>query len=404
MQAIAERARVTFEDVAHQGEALARLNGEVIFVGYALPGEEALVEIRRHRKGYAYGRLLEVINPSPHRVEPRCHYYRQCGGCQWQHVDYSYQLELKRRVVQEQMRRIGKLSDVPVLPTLPAPEPWHYRNHARFTVGQGGQLGFVQRYSHRFLPIDFCHLMHPQINSILSELQGKCAETTQLNIRVGTRTGQFLIQPALHSAEIAVPSGQASFEEEMGGHRFRISAPSFFQVNTAQAERLAGVVRERLRLSGDETLLDAYAGVGTFALLLASSVKKVVAIEESPPALKDARVNAAGVTNVEFLQGKVEDLLPQLEIKPQAVILDPPRAGCHSKVISVLKDIAPARIVYVSCDPATLARDLALLCDDGVYRVEQAQPVDMFPQTYHIECVATITSTDCHRDDFQKAA
>ncbi|MBI2910004.1 MAG: 23S rRNA (uracil(1939)-C(5))-methyltransferase RlmD [Chloroflexi bacterium] len=393
VQVTAEKAQVLFEDVAHQGEVLARLNGEVIFVGFGIPGEEALVEIRRHKKGYAYARLLEVVSPSPHRIEPRCEHYRECGGCQWQHVDYGHQLELKRRVVQEQMRRIGKLPDVPVLPTLPAPDPWHYRNHARFTVWRSsGKLGFVQRYTHRFLPIDFCHLMHPQVNLLLAELQGKCRETTQLSIRVGTGTGQYLIQPALKSTEIAVPTGQRFYEEELSGVRFRISAPSFFQVNSAQAERLADVVREQLRLSGDETLLDAYAGVGAFALLLASSAKKVIAIEESLPALKDAAVSAAGVENVEFLQGKVEELLPKLAVKPDAVILDPPRAGCHSDVISVLREQRLSRIVYVSCDPATLARDLALFCKGGTYQVEQVQPVDMFPQTYHIECVATLAN------------
>lgn len=387
------KLKLTFQDMAYRGEALGRHDGQVVFAIQGIPQEEAIVEVLRWKRRYLVGEVVEVVAPSPHRVVPPCPYFGRCGGCQWQHIEYSFQLELKRRVVAEQLRRIGGFQDPQILPTIPCDSPWHYRNHARFSVDQEGRLGFVRRETHQFAPIYHCLIMHPWISDALAQLQEQCSETTQVSIRFGTRTGAWLIQPTLKSQEIAFASGQTSYEEELLGQRFHISAASFFQVNTMQAEKLIERVRAYLELKGDELLIDAYAGVGTFALLFASQAGRVIAIEESASAVEDARVNLRGLANVELLETKAERALAGLEERPHAVILDPPRVGCHRKAIQALIRLSPERIVYVSCDPTTLARDLKLLCA-GQYRLAEVQPIDMFPQTYHIECVALLTRRD----------
>ena len=209
-------------------------------------------------------------------------------------------------------------------------------------------------------------------------------------MRYGINTGDWLIQPHLQSQDIRMFTGQQHYEEELQGHRFRIGSPSFFQVNTRQAERMLTLVSERLRLTGQETVVDAYAGVGVFAVAAADSARRVIAIEESRAAIEDAKLNAAGVPNLEFLEGKTEHVLSSLEETPDAVVLDPPRSGCHEDALEALLGLAPARVVYVSCDPQSLARDLAILVEGG-YRLESVEPIDMFPHTHHVECVATLS-------------
>jgi len=390
-----ERLRVTFTDIAPQGDALARHDGEVVFAAGGIPGEEAVVVARRGRRRFYTGSVADIISGSPHRVEPPCPHFGVCSGCQWQHIDYPFQLELKKGRVQRQMRERGGFADPPVVATLPSPEPWHYRNHARFTEDGGGRLGFVRKEGRDFIPIDTCRIMHPWINETLSSMQGRCAGANQVAMRYGVNTGSWLIQPKLN--DIDIPTGQPYYEEELLGRRFRISSPSFFQVNTPQAERLFHVVEDSLRLSGGETVVDVFAGVGTFAALLSPLAGRVIAVEESAAAEKDAAVNIAGLSNVEWVKARAEEALAMLADVPHAAILDPPRTGCHRRTLESLLKLAPRRIAYVSCDPFTLARDLRALCDGG-YRLQSVKPVDMFPHTYHVECVATLVHGDVSPD------
>jgi 23S rRNA (uracil1939-C5)-methyltransferase len=235
-------------------------------------------------------------------------------------------------------------------------------------------------------------LMHEGVNSRLAQLQGRCAETTQLSLRVGAETDDFLVQPRLKNPAIPLPTGQKHYLDSVDGRTFQVSSPSFFQVNTPQAARLAQAVRRALALTGGEVLLDAYTGVGAFAVLLAPHARKIIAIEESSAAVADARENTKGLTNVEFVLGKTEEVLAQLQERPDAAVLDPPRAGCQPAALRALVQLAPSRVAYVSCDPETLARDLKYLCGDpGPYILERVEPLDMFPQTYHVECVAVLS-------------
>lgn len=385
-----ERLLLTLEGMGPLGACVAHYQGLTLHVFGGIPGEEVTVEVVRRRREIVEARVVEVHTPSPHRVQPPCPYFWPCTGCQWQHISYEQQLEIKRELVLRQLLFHNSIRDVPVSPTASSPQAYGYRNHARFTVGPGGTLGFVNRVSREFVPVENCLLMHPWINDAVSNLQRRCAETTQLSIRYGVNTGDSLIQPRLLGNGISLHSGQESYLEKLCDHTFRVASASFFQVNTYQTEFLVKLIRERLSFSGQEVLVDAYAGVGTFAVLLAPFVQQVLAIEESAAAVRDARANASGLSNVEFFRGKTEDVFASFIEKPSVVVLDPPRTGCHPNVLVALARLAPERVVYVSCDPESLARDLDQLAQ-GPFEVLDVQPIDMFPQTHHVECVAFLS-------------
>jgi len=346
--------------------------------------------------------ITGIHEPSPLRVQAVCPVFGTCGGCQLQHMQYDAQLVWKRSVVEQLLRDTGGFANPPLLETVPCDNPWHYRNHMRFSVNRGGQPGLTARGTHRVLPLTSCPIAHEDINAALGVLSQVPNERPQVLVRCGTATGQMLIQPQPRPEVIEQLSAVGldvradTMEEKLAGETFRVRPSSFFQTNTAQAEKMAQMVLDGLlhRQNPDGrslTIVDAYCGVGTFALLLARHVGKVIAIEESASAIKDAGWNLREASNVEILKGKVEDLLPALAAQIDGLVIDPPRAGCQQVVLDALIEHPVARVVYVSCDPSTLARDLNILCHlHPAYHLFSVQPLDMFPQTAHIECVAVL--------------
>ncbi len=388
-----QRLTIELERPGHQGEAVGRRDdGKIVLAAYGIAGERVIVEVREEHPTYIVAEVVEVLRSSPERVEPACPHFGACGGCQLQHISYEEQGRIKQSVLADQLRRIGHIVEPPVSEILAAADPWHYRNNARFTVRREGVTGFTHWHTHRFEPIDECLIMDPRINDIKRKLDGALTNRErQLAVRIGRNTGDTLVHPALNGRgdEHGVETGQESYAERLFNVPFRVSAASFFQVNTAQAERMMALVRDRLQPTSSDTIVDAYAGVGTIAALIAPIVGRVIAIEESAAAVRDAEVNLAPFPNVEMVLAKTEEALPELDERVDAVILDPPRAGCYPEVIDALRRLQPRRIVYVSCDPATLARDLNRLILSG-YMLTEVTPVDMFPHTYHIESVSTL--------------
>ena len=385
-----DRVTLTLTSWGRLGEAMADFDGYNVFVAGGIPGERVVAEVVKVHRKYVSAKVVDVLEASPDRVEPPCPYYGECTGCQWQHLSYDAQLKTKREKVTDALQRVGDLADPPVSEVRPSPDQLGYRNHARFTINRDGALGFINRETRQFVRIDKCLLMHQGVNDLLEELQDHCGETTQLSIRAGKYSGDFLIQPYLVHPEIGVLTGQKRYTESVAGQDFLVSSPSFFQVNVEQAAAAADVVRDRLHLTADDVLLDAYTGVGTFAILLAPSVKRVIAVEESSAAVADAKQNAGDLQNLEFVLGRTEDVLRNLPVKPDVVVLDPPRSGCQPRALESLIEMAPSRVAYVSCDAETLGRDLKILCQGG-YRLDEVAPLDMFPQTHHVECVALLS-------------
>jgi 23S rRNA (uracil1939-C5)-methyltransferase len=395
--------------MAHGGLALGRHGRRVVFVPYAIPGERVRVELAEEHTRWATARLLEVIEPSPQRVEPPCPYFGQgkCGGCQWQHIAYEAQAEYKREVVIDQLARVGGLHDVPVEETIGAAEPWSYRNHVQFSVTPEGHLGFLRADSHDIIPVQECLIIDPLLDDLWAALDMAWPQLYRLSLRCGSATGDLMAifeldhyedfdievdfpvscVLLLADGEVVVLMGNSYLVEHVAGCDYCVSAGSFFQVNTAGAEALVALVRDYLASGSDETLLDLYCGVGLFGLSLAGRVGRVIGVEQDPSTVADFRHNAAGLEQVEMVEGAVETVLPGLEGPVDLVVLDPPRAGAGKLVVDGIARLSPRRVAYVSCDPATLARDARHLVDAG-YELEKVQPVDVFPQTYHIESVA----------------
>jgi len=371
------------------GEAVGEYEGRRVNVFGGIPGEIVKARVIGRTDEGTEAIVETVIDPSSHRCPPICTYFGECSGCQWQHIDYIHQLDLKCELVRRSLEAEGINGSI-VQPVLPSPCKFGYRNHARLTVRRRlNSFGFINRITHQFVPIDQCPIMAEGVNSLLAALNGRCGETSQFSVRYGVNTDDYLIQPQFKNPDVTVITGQLVYHEILNGHLFQVSSPSFFQVNTPQAERLVNLIREKLNLNGSETVIDAYAGVGTFAALLAPHAKKVIAIEESGAAINDARGNVRDVPNVELLEAKTESVLPHLGRLADVIIIDPSRTGCHPGALKTLNFYPPKRLVYVSCNPETLARDLRVLTR-GPYELEDVTPVDLFPQTYHVESVAML--------------
>lgn len=396
------------DDMAHGGDAVGLYEGKVVFVPLGIPGETVRVQLVEERRRFSHGRLVQVLKPAPERVAPPCRYFGLCGGCQWQHIDYEAQLRFKQHIVCSQIERIARQSNPVVRPVIGMHIPWAYRNHVQFRVDRRGQLGYYASKSHDVVPVDECWITHPLLNELREALDVQFEGLQRISLRAGIATGEQMVifegdsrmPPALvvdrpvsclyrsGPEGITIMAGNSTYHEKLGNHAFRISAPSFFQVNTLQAERIIDVVRGYLDLQPDETLLDAYCGVGTFAISLKPYCSRALGIEVSPWAIEDALANDSQ-RDCEFVLGDIARVLSDLQMSCDAIILDPPRPGCTPAALEAMAHCNPQRIVYVSCEPATLARDISRLVSLG-YSLVEVQPIDMFPQTHHIESVALL--------------
>ena len=429
------------------GEGVGRYDNFTVFVPNALPGETVSVIIEEVKNSYARGRIKQILHESVDRVAPLCELYEECGGCQLQHLSYEAQLRAKRAQVVDALTHIGKLPQIPVMETLRAEEPWNYRNKMQFPIGRNSGkivIGCFAQGSHRIINTENCHIQRAENNDlanaareiaeqlhipvynedthkgVLRHIVGRVGRSNDLMAVIVTATKQLprakefvrMMRerlPNLVSVHQNIQTyrnnvimgrdtqllwGRPTIIDSLGRLNFHISPRSFFQVNTRQAERLYEQALAYADLHGTETVIDAYCGTGTITLFLAQKARKVYGIEIVQPAILDARKNARDnhIKNAEFIVGDATAVMPALYkqgIRPDVVVVDPPRAGCAETVLRTFANMKPQRIVYVSCNPATLARDLAILKDLG-YLAQEVQPVDLFPQTSHVENVCLL--------------
>ncbi len=398
------------ERLTYGGDALGRLeDGRAAFVPFGLPGETVRVRIVEERRGYVRAELLEVLSASPQRIGPRCRHFGVCGGCHYQHLPYEAQLAAKTEILRDQLQRIGGIEAPPMRPIVASPQAWNYRNHVQFHLTENGRLGFVAQQIEKsaalsMLPISECHLPEAPLNDLWPDLRfDPGLRLERVSLRLGGDGESMLILESddppeleteaeisvvhLRGEEALVMAGDDHLFIRVNERPFRVSAASFFQVNTPMAGRMVDHLLDRLPLTPSATLLDVYCGVGLFSAFFAPRVGRLVGVELSPSACEDFAVNLDEFENVELYQGAAEEILPHLNIQIEAAIVDPSRAGLEKRVLDALLARGPARIAYVSCDPSTLARDAARLLAGG-YRLLDVTPFDLFPQTYHIESIS----------------
>ena len=406
-----ETFEIEFTSLAYGGDAMGRLpDCRAVFTPFVLPGEIGRIRLIEQRRGFARGQIIELLRPSPDRIAPRCAHFGVCGGCHYQHLPYERQLAAKAAILSEQLQRIGGLASVPQLEPVLSPEPFNYRNYIQFHLAPDGRLGFHRAQSTTVLPIQECHLPQPALNAIWPQMEFEAGAGLD---RVGLRCGvdeevQLILESgdpslpefsleeldltAVHlgPAGAAVLAGGDSLPMEILGRVFRVSAASFFQTNPGVAGRMVEHVLDSLALKPGDSVLDLYCGVGLFSAFLAPRCAELVGVESSASAVEDFAANLDEYDHVSIYESTAEQALPVLDFHPQAVLVDPPRAGLAPVVIDHLLHLAAPQLIYISCDPATLARDLRRLTAGG-YQVEHVRLFDMFPQTYHIETVALLT-------------
>ncbi len=402
---------ITLEKFTYGGDVFGRLEDQrAVFVPFAFPGERVHIHLVEEKKRYARGELIEIITPSPERIKPRCRHFTRCGGCHYQHLPYQAQLKVKSEILKDQLQRIGKIDSPPLQPIIASPNEWYYRNHIQFHLTPEGRLGYQAQRSHDIIPIEECHLPELPISEIWSRLQVDAIPgLDRVGIRVGAEQEVLLnlesSDPQPVSLELDLPisvvhigpvgslilAGDDYLTYEIKGHVFKVSAGSFFQVNTPMADAMVDHILKHLSISPDATLLEAYCGVGLFSAFLAPRVRQLVGIEASPSACDDFVTNLDTFDNVTLYEAAVEDVLQNLQEKTDVILIDPPRNGLDRKVVDGILSLKPKQLVYVSCDPATLARDLQRLIHGG-YTLTQITPFDLFPQTYHIESISFLQS------------
>jgi 23S rRNA (uracil1939-C5)-methyltransferase len=440
-----ELIEVTIADLSDSGDGVGRADERVVFVADTVPGDRAIVRLVHVKPKYAHAKLQKLLQPSPHRIRPACIVADKCGGCQWQHINYDYQLVAKQNQVIQAMERIGGFTQPPVDPVLAAGSALGYRNKSTYPLGKSvtGQVqaGYYQKGSHQLINLNQCPVQDSRLNPMLAEVkqdiqrrgwqiydeQRHLGQIRHLSLRIGRHTGEMLLTlvvkdwnlpeiatqaqewlkrypqlmgvclnrngdrtNAIFGLETRCIAGVPHLCEQFAGLEFQVRPDTFFQVYTETAEALLQVIQSQLNLQGHELLVDAYCGIGTLTLPLAKQVRQAVGLEVQAAAVEQAIFNAERneIDNVTFQVGAVEKLLPKMGTIPEVVILDPPRKGCDGAVIETLRQLKPSQIVYVSCKVATLARDLKLLCEDGQYKITRVQPADFFPQTAHVEAAA----------------
>ncbi len=435
-------------DLNTSGAGVGKVDGKVVFVPDTVTGDRVNVRITHLKAQYGEAKLQQILMPSKHRIRPRCIVADKCGGCQWQHIDWQYQREAKRQQVIQALQRIGGFPDIPVAATLHSTEDLNYRNKSTYPLGISAvgavQAGYYRRSSRKIVNLNQCPVqdarLHPLLKEVKKDIQFQewsiydekthQGQLRHLSLRIGIHTGEILLTLVITEPELPgieeqariwlerypllvgvclnlnqtnsnvifgkqnrTVAGKPFLTEIFAGVTLQICSDTFFQINTNTAELLLNSIIKELDLQGTETIVDAYCGIGTFTLPLAQKVKKAIGIESHPSSLAQAQNNAKinNIDNVVFYESKVANCLEQIgELQPDIVFLDPPRKGCAVKVLDILLDLLPKKIVYVSCKPATLARDIKHLCATGCYQPQWIQPADFFPQTSHVECAVIL--------------
>jgi len=397
---------IRLEKIIHGGDAMGYApDGRPVFVPFAAPGERVRVEPRESHKGYLRARLLEVIEPSPDRVAPRCRHFGECGGCQLQHLTYASQVRVKEAILREQLLRLGGIAEAPIRPTIASPNEWNYRNHIQCAPADGNRLGFFRPASQVVLPVDECHLPETRLLDLWKTLDWESFPgLRQIGFRAAGDGEMIVLEgdPG-QIPEVSVESEvSAAWLDPQGGtvylaggplryrlldREFVVSAGSFFQVNTAQIPAMVNLVLEMADPAEGETVLDVYAGTGLFCAFLAERAARVIGIEESPSAAADFETNLDSFDTVELYVASAEEALEAITVKPDLAVIDPPRGGMTARAMRALLQTDPPRIVLASCEMSTLARDARILSGAG-YRLTGLAPIDMFPQTSHLETIS----------------
>jgi 23S rRNA (uracil1939-C5)-methyltransferase len=415
---INKQYKVKIIDQENMGNGIAKIDNFAIFVDDTLPGEEAIIQITEVKKNYARGKMIELLSKSHDRVDALCDKFRICGGCDLQYQLYNAQLLFKKNKIINAMERIGKLENIKVNDIIGMDNPWSYRNKVIFHI-ENNRKGFYEKKSHNIVEINECNINNPLINKTYNLLKDNELDINQVMIRVGVNTNELMVvlygkyikdkyQPLIEKLKAIkelktiifndynkeyVLYGDGNIKEKVLNNYYKISPKSFVQVNTIQAEKLYQIIKNNID-DNDKLILDLYCGIGGIALSLSNINNKIIGIEIVEDAIKDAKENAKlnNINNVEFILGdvnKIESIFKDKKIKPDVIVLDPPRVGSDIKTINAIKEMNPNKIIYVSCEPTTLARDLNYILDNQ-YEIKEIIPVDMFPNTIHVETVVVM--------------
>ncbi len=398
---------INLERLVYGGDALGRLpGGPVVFVPFGLPGESVKARVVEEKRGHVRAELVELLDPSPQRITPKCSHFGVCGGCHYQHLPYQAQLQVKSDILHDQLSRIGKIPDPPVEQIIASPNEWNYRNHVQFHLTREGKLGYIRANRRDVMPIKECHLPEAPLNDLWPSLEfDPDLGLERISLRVGMNAETMLVLESGHPEppemelekdlsvvhmtgdDMVVMAGDDAISMAVKDRMFRVSPGSFFQVNAGLTGKMVDHLLEHLPVSSKTTLLDVYCGVGLFSAFFAGRVGRLVGVEASPSACEDFSANLDEFDNVELYEAPAEAVLPSLDVVPDIVIVDPPRAGLAKPALDALLVQSPPCLAYVSCDPSTLGRDASRLIAAG-YHLRLVTPFDLFPQTYSIESIS----------------